>query len=211
MNRTYGMITMAVFLSVSFLFAESPYTKLNGSWISLSGTVVSTGHESFQLDYGEGIVTVEMDDWDWYDESKGIIDGDKVTVYGRVDDDLYEMTTIEASSVYLKDLNTYYYASAVDEEDYPYVITTWEEDYDINFSGEVTSINGREFTIDTGKRKLNVNTIKLPYNPLDKFGYQKIGKGDYVSVSGNMDYDLFEEKELMAESIVTLIEDPKSK
>ena len=39
-----------------------------------------------------------------------------MTVYGRVDDDLYETTTIEASSIYDQDLGTYFYASAADEE-----------------------------------------------------------------------------------------------
>jgi uncharacterized protein YdeI (BOF family) len=205
-----GWITTALLIgcmSVALSAAESPYTKLDGSWISLNGTVVSAGPASFELDYGQGLVTVEMDDWDWYQEGRNILEGDEVTVYGRVDDDLYEVTSIEASSVYVKDLNTYFYASAADEESEPYIVTTWVTDYDINVSGEVTSINGREFTIDTGNRKLTIDTYQMPYNPLDKYGYQKIGKGDYVSVSGNMDYDFLEDKELVAESIVTMIED----
>ncbi|MFP4521706.1 MAG: hypothetical protein ACLFQK_06125 [Fibrobacterota bacterium] len=69
---------------------------------------VAASDNSFELDYGEVIVTVEMDDWDWYKEGKGIIEGDEVTVYGAVDNDTYEMTTIEASSVYVEDLNAYF-------------------------------------------------------------------------------------------------------
>jgi hypothetical protein len=57
-----------------------------------------------------------MDDWDWYAEGKNLIDGDKVTVYGRIDDDFFETTSIEASSVYVESLGSYFYASAADEE-----------------------------------------------------------------------------------------------
>jgi hypothetical protein len=44
----------------------------------------------------------------------------------------------------------------------------------------------------------------MPYNPLDDKGYQKIEVGDVVSVSGNMDDDFLEGRELVAESIVTI-------
>ncbi|MFO7726270.1 MAG: NirD/YgiW/YdeI family stress tolerance protein, partial [Oceanipulchritudo sp.] len=91
--------------------AQDPYDQPDDTYISLSGTVSSSYDDSFVLDYGEGLVTVEMDDWDWYNDAYGIIEEDDVTVYGYVDDDLYETTTIEVSSVWVEDLNTYFYAS----------------------------------------------------------------------------------------------------
>ena len=103
--------------------AADPYTQPDDSWISVTGTVADTHDESFELDYGEGLITVEFDDWDWYNENAAILDGDRVTVYGAVDDDLYETRTIEAASVYVEGLNTYYYASATDEEDVPLEFT----------------------------------------------------------------------------------------
>ena len=42
------------------------------------------------------------------------------------------------------------------------------------------------------------------YNPLDDEGYQKIDVGDRVKVTGNIDNDLFEGKELMADSVIKL-------
>ncbi|MFP4521707.1 MAG: hypothetical protein ACLFQK_06130 [Fibrobacterota bacterium] len=100
-----------------------------------------------------------------------------------------------------------FYVSPVDEEDNPVIVTTWATDFDISLTGKVTEVDGREFTLDTGTREMQVDTRMMVYNPMDKFGFQKIEKGDIVSVSGNMDFDVLEQKELMAESIVTLIED----
>ena len=44
----------------------------------------------------------------------------------------------------------------------------------------------------------------MAYNPLDDKGYTKIRKGDRVSVTGEMDFDLFEGCELMARSVIVL-------
>jgi len=149
-----------------------------------------------------------MDDWDWYSKQYSYLPGDEVVVYGYVDDDLYEMTSIEASSVYVKDLNTYFYANPTDEEGMAESYVSFGLiDSDVQITGVVTSTKDREFTIDTGNRRITVETLNMPYNPLDNKGFQKIEKGDYVQVSGNMDYDFYETKEIMAESIVTLEED----
>lgn len=185
----------------------SPYTKPDGSWITLSGTVAAATDTSFTLDYGKGIVTVEMDDWDWYAEGNKIIEGDKVTVYGRVDDDLYELTSIEASSVYVENLNTYFYASAADEEgtiisDAPLVLS-W-----VSVTGEVTEIDGREFTVRMGPEStMTVDTAAMLYNPLDDIGYQQIEVGDRVRASGEIDVGFFDGRELEAASVVTLQQD----
>ena len=39
---------------------KSPYMQPDDTWISLSGTVTSVSRDSFTLDYGKGVVTVEM-------------------------------------------------------------------------------------------------------------------------------------------------------
>lgn len=215
MNRVIkGAVAALAFATMALptAYAQDPSTKMDGSWISLSGIIAKAGDESFVLDYGKGKITVEMDDWDWYKEGKALIEGDNVTVYGRVDDDLYQSTTIEASSVYVKNLNTYFYASDADEEDLAFsfvttpVVVAWME-----LTGTVTKIEGREFTLDTGNRTVRVDTSAMVYDPTDDQGYQKIRKGDRVKVSGNMDYDLFEKKELMANTIVTLAKDKTKK
>jgi len=67
-----------------------PYAKPDDSWISISGTVVNPKDDTFMLDYGQGTILVEMDDWDGVGEAYALIDGDRVTVYGAVDDGLFD-------------------------------------------------------------------------------------------------------------------------
>jgi uncharacterized protein YdeI (BOF family) len=187
-------------------FAVDPYEKADETWISLSGTVTSSGPDSFILDYGGGIITVEMDDWDQAAEGYQIMVGDKVTVSGCVDDDLFETTTVEASSVYVEDLNTYFYANSADEEDYDTFLTMTTP---INISatiiqGTVTGVHDDEFVVNTGLRAITVDTDEMPYDPLDDQGFQQIDIGDRVSVMGAMDERFWEGRKLVAESIVTL-------
>lgn len=187
--------------------AADPINEPDQSWVSISGTVTSSGDESFKLDYGDGILTVEMDDWDVYGEAYSVVDGDKVTVYGRVDDSLYEQEKIEASSVYIEDLNTYFYASSADEEEMgSWVVTPVVEPGEVTYIGKVESVNDSKdtFTIDTGATTLSVDTSLMLYDPLDDQGFQQIDKGDRVSVTGMIDNDFFDQGLLEADTIVTL-------
>lgn len=187
------------------LAAGSPYTNPDDTWINLSGTAVETGPSSFILDYGQGTITVEMDDWSWYEkDGYGLVEGDKITVYGKVDDGLAESNTIEASSVYVESLGTYFYADSADEEELNYsVVTPIVAGYTV-LTGTVTSTSKTEFTIDTDTQKMTIDTLTLGYNPLDQKGYQQVNEGDLATVTGDMERDLFKEMELMADSVVIL-------
>ena len=209
----YGL---AVFAAMVFATSaapaddENPYLKANETWINIDGTVESVSADSFELDYGTGVVTVEMDDGDRDADGYNLIKGDKVRVSGMVDDDLYETTTIEASSVYVENLGTYFYASAVDDEDVDTFITytTPIVVSDTVVQGTVTDVDtiGSDFVINTGERSLTVDTDSMPYDPLDDEGYQKIEVGDRVSVTGYMEQKFFEGREFSARSIVTLFD-----
>lgn len=204
-------LTLGLFTASGALAAD-PYAKPDDSWISLSGEVTAVTADAFGLDYGDGLVTVEMDDWDADADGFKLVDGDKVTVYGYVDDDLYETTTIEASSVFVENLGTYFYASGADEEDahLTYSVATPIVVGAFDLTGTVSSVNGREFTIDTGTAEMTVDTETMSYNPMDDEGFQKIEKGDRVTVYGDIDVDLFEKTEIDATSVLTL-EDASSK
>lgn len=187
---------------------ESPYLAPDGSWITLSGKVTSTTADTFMLDYGKGLVTVEMDDWDWFEENGEVLPGDKVTVYGEVDDDTFEGAKIEASSVYVESLGTYFYASASDEETFNDLDVAPTIDVgQMIVTGTVSSVNGSEFTIDSGIQEMTVDTALMPYDPMDDEGYQQIEEGDLVSVTGDVEDDTFESSEIMADTIVTLEDD----
>ena len=206
MKQSILTIAAAAYLAIPAIAAD-PATKADDTWISVSGTVKSVSPDTFVLDYGKGTITVEMDDWDADADAYKVVAGDKVTVNGIIDDDLFEKRTIEASSVYVEGLNTYFYASAADEEDTYVTVTTPVVVASTSLVGKVTEVNGREFTLDTGLRKIIVDTDEMSYNPMDDEGFQKIKKGDRVSVTGTIDTDLFEEREVKASTIVTLSKD----
>lgn len=185
----------------------NPRMQPDGSWVSIGGTVTSAGMDSFMLDYGDGMITVEMDDWDAYGDAWPISSGDQVTVYGAVDDDLYEAATIEASSVYVENLNTYFYASAADEEEFDAFYTmTPVEVGSMTLVGTVQKVMPEtgEFVIDSDLREVTVDVDPLLYDPLDDQGFQQIEVGDRVSVTGVVDYEMLDGHEFDATQVVTL-------
>lgn len=204
-----NLITAALLTSFAgtAMAAGDPSGLPDQASVVLSGTAVETTPSTFLLDYGKGTLTVEMDDWNWVDEeARGLIEGDKVTVYGRIDDGFAEARTIEASSLYIESLGTYFEASPSDEEEYPLARSlVLDVDGNTDVTGRVTSVSPmeEEFTIDSGARQVTVDTSSMTYDVLDDKGFQQVEKGDLVAVDGTMDDDLLESMELMAESVVT--------
>lgn len=199
----------ALVASPAALGQEDPYTAADDTWITLSGTVESTDADEFMLDYGDGIITVEFDDGDRDADAYKLLAGDKVTVTGKVDDDFIEMTKIEASGVYIDNLGTTFFASAVDEEtsdsvvaqvDVPVVVSS------ATIIGTVEKTGQEEFVVDSGLSEIRVDTESMPYDPLDNEGFQKIDAGDRVKVSGRIDSDMFSDNEFVADAVVTLDE-----
>lgn len=195
---------VAVLALAAPALATNPYAEPDGTWISLSGEVVNPENDSFILDYGESAVTVEMDDWSVDADGAALVDGDKVTVYGKVDDDFAEFTTIEAGSVYVERLGGYFYASAADEESLRFSIVTPIVVGDVELVGTVSSVGTDEFTINYGLKDITVDTSELINNPLDGKGMRKIGEGDLVSVDGSAEEDLFNNLELVADHVIIL-------
>lgn len=190
--------------------AKDYETMKDQTWVSLTGEVATTSDNSFVLDYGKGYITVEMDDWQWYeDEGEALLTGDNVTVYGEVDNDLAEEAKIEASSVYVKNLDSYFYASAADEEsgeaNVSFDVIAMDLTAPIDVNGTVTKVNdvADEVVIGSGKSKVVVDVSMLPTNPLDSIGFQKVTVGDYVSVSGEFTDDLTGGMQLQAERLTT--------
>ncbi|WP_373185547.1 hypothetical protein [Halopseudomonas sp.] len=186
--------------------AQTPRIEPDGSWISLSGEIENPGLNTFVLNYGDGSIVVEMDDWDRDADAAPLLDGDNVTVYGRVDQNLFTDTTIEASSVYVESLGTYFYASSVDEEEFvafdltptvPIVVGA------ISYTGTVSSVDGRKFTLNTGNRSITIDTNPMDYNPMDEVGYQQVEEGDVASVYGSMNTGVIGSRKLMANAVVT--------
>ena len=215
MKRTALTIAISSVLATAPLAAAAndyPRLEPDDSRVTLTGTVTSSTENTFMLDYGHGLITVEMDDWNWFEEEKDILPGDAVTVYGRVDDDLFDMATIEADSVYVQDLGTYFYGSPGDDQPRPVDLapTPYAESGDMVLSGTVTGVDGREFTINSGALRMTVDTSFMPYDPTDDEGYQQISEGDRVTVAGEVEATTFDQRELIADAVITLQDDSGS-
>ena len=204
--RTFNILLMTLALVFSIgAYAEKPTEKPKSypdyTWLNIDGTVDSVGPNMFVLDYGEGNITVEMDDVDRDADAYVLEKGNKVRVSGMVDNDLYENATIEASSVYVENLGTTFYTDAMKEEDsylagnLPVVVSRG------TVQGRITIVADDSFTLDSGDRQLTVKVNTMPYDPLDKVGYQQLEVGDYVSVGGAIQRGFFDHKILKATSI----------
>jgi uncharacterized protein YdeI (BOF family) len=212
-NTHYKAIfaTTSLLLAGPAALAAEPETAPEDTWVSVSGKVTEVNPQAFELDHDSGKITVEFDDWDSDADAYKLVVGDKVTVTGKIDTGLYEDRTIEGSSVYVDSVNTYYYASAADEEgDWEnwnsFVTITPIEGASTVLQGVVTAVMPDEdkFEISSGVMLLTVETEEMSYDPLDDEGYQQIEVGDRVSVSGEFNDEFFDGKVLEADTIITL-------
>jgi hypothetical protein len=206
--RNPWVLCAGVILAAPLALA-APRDRPDGSWISLGGTVASTGPDAFNLDYGTGTVLVEMDDRDTFPEGQALVAGDRVTVYGRVDDDLFEATKIEAASVYVDSVSTYYVASSRDEEDAAgagwFDLAAPLRPAAMLVRGTVTATGEDAFTLGQGGERIVVDTSQLADAPFDDAGWRRVDTGDLVRVRGLMTSEFLADGKLVAGSVVTLL------
>jgi hypothetical protein len=190
---------------------KNPYAAGDRTWININGTVEAVEADAFELDYGDGVITVEMDDGDRDADAYQLLRGDTVSVTGMIDDDFFTSTSIEAASVYVEEVGTTFYASAVDDEDIDRATMNGPGPVGVSeviVQGEVTDVSRASFVIDNGTRSIAIDVSRLGYDPLDDDGYQRIEVGDRVQVGGEITRDLFEDRELMADSVVEQLYGP---
>lgn len=184
------------------------HTAADKSPVMLTGTVKSVSDDEFILSYGSGDITVEMDDWRWDDErTKYIRAGERVTVTGMIDDDLFEGREIKANNIYVNADNMYFYREKADMfpmGTYGDMTSMGDGSY-VTMSGRVTAVNGKEITLtDANNVNTQVDLGALSYNPFDADGVQQIRNGDMIKVYGEIDKDFWERKEIVASSVVSL-------
>lgn len=208
--KNFIIATGILTLTTTVAFANLT-NKSNGEFVTLSGKVSDVKPHSFSLTNNGNKVLVEMDDYSsWVADGFKLVNGDQVVVSGKVDKDFLEKKKVEAGSVYVKNIDTYFFASSDDEEDFLSIPVSYSlvanlpEGAQIDLQGSITSVQGREFTVDTGIRKIVVDTQSLSYNPMDQKGFTKLALGDRVKVSGRIEDNLFETKEVAASYVTEL-------
>lgn len=213
-TTTMKSTTVTPIVSTNTAVNANVATAADQSPVVLTGTIQSVSDDEFVLSYGSGNITVEMEDWNWNGENmKNLRVGDRVTVTGQIDDDLFEGREIEADNIYLTASNVYYYregstASPIMGTAYrsPNTSTMAGDGTFVAMSGRVSNINGKEFTLtDENNMTMQVDTGELGYDPLDAEGVQRVREGDMIQVYGEVDEDFFERKEILASRVISLM------
>tara|TARA_B100001248_G_C27381606_1_gene457230 strand:- start:1201 stop:1734 length:534 start_codon:yes stop_codon:yes gene_type:complete len=174
----------------------------------LVGQVTSVAPRHVKLNVDGDLIYVEVDDYDWDADGYKLAKGDQVIVRGKIDHDFLERKKVEASSIYVKNIDTYFYANSDDEEGamtyatYLFDIETLPDGASLDVVGKVVSVGEEEFTVDTGWRRLKVDTDEMKFDPLDEVGLIKINKGDKVKVAGVLDKNFWSSNELEAKYII---------
>lgn len=200
----------AVLFSVDALSGEvDPYGMEDEAWITIHGTVDNVSADRFDLDYGDDTVLVELDDADADADAYGLITGDEVSVTGRIDRDFFELTKIEAASVHVKNLDTTFFASEVDEEFHDLLNPRAELPLPLNRTvvwGTVSRIHIGGFQLNTGDGIVRVDIEFLPSAQVDGEDLRWLDEGDRVKVIGKISTTLFEGRKLKAYSVVELVD-----
>ena len=201
----FGTVLVAMgLLPLAAVLAQDPYEQVDQTWIRINGEVETAGRHFFVPDYGEGRIVVDVADGSRDAAGYVLEDGDRVTVTGIVDDDLFKTTTIDASSVYIQHLDTYFYAQPVLDDSPMVAVTTPVVIAETVLQGRVNRVGEQQFTIDTDERQVTIQVDEMNNDPLDEEGYQQVTEGDLVSVTGTVKADFLEGRVIKARSVTTI-------
>ena len=215
----------------------NPYAYPDQARVVLTGVVAAESGDIVVLDYGDGSITVELDDQDAFNEAELVEPGDRITVNGLIDRDFREIPSIEADTLFIHESGTLYTdMSYADEEDLyadegPYAAyddysvrtlayaypATPADGAQLSVMGTVTDIEGNDFVLDTGVWYLQVETAEMEASPVGlthdiemRTGERfVIEEGDTVRVTGEFDASTMENSELRAQSIVRVYDASK--
>jgi len=178
-----------------------PREMRDGGWIRIHGVVSGMPQpNAFDLDYGYGKITVEMDDWSPEPDGYKLVAGDEVEVTGRIDQTLLDRTTVEAAKVYVENYEKTYYANAKDEEEPFQEMTQSTEVASTVLQGTITKMTEGHFTIETGDLTIQVDATNLSQD----FDQAKLEVGDVVHVAGMMERSFFADREFKATRVLRI-------
>ncbi|MEM6640708.1 MAG: hypothetical protein AAF610_12505 [Pseudomonadota bacterium] len=176
----------------------------DATWIILSGTIKTAAADAFVLDYGAGVIVVEMDSADGGARGAALNRNDDVTVLGRIDADAFEAVSIEAAAVHVAGVDTPFVASSIDDEEELRLASSLAASEDrntVSVIGHVKTVSDTTFTLDNDRFPLVVDVSQLEIDLSDAAGSFQIEPDDRVRVSGSVGHDWLHRRELVADSI----------
>ena len=181
----------------------SPYQLKDRADIKLTGRVTEAFTNTFTLDYGKGSITVEVDDYDSYEEGYNIEKGDQVIVTGKIDADLGQERTIEASEVYIPAVDLRIEACSHDEEDHRVEVFTQRlsNGTEVELRGVIKNIESGVCTIQSSKGELEVRLSDLRQQKVET-----LVLGQAIKVSG-----VYKKRLLRNDMILAQVVEPSTK
>ncbi len=176
-------------------------------YVTISGVVGEIkDSDEFQLIYNGGTIMVDTND-KWpnlftHGAENTIKSGDKVRVTGEIDDNLFEKKEIEATSVSHEGTNysRMYWTEETNNWPYDRRMGKSFDDREISLTGYISAIeDDNEFVLNYESGTIDVETEGLNITETNTLNI-----GDRVTVYGEIDKDLFAEKELEANRIYRL-------
>lgn len=170
--------------------------------ITVSGTIVNADEDEFDLLVGDETLTVEIEDDIRDGGAYTLSDGDRITVTGSVDDDLFEGKELEATAIYIEKIGTTFIVDDDYAGDHGMVAGRNLGEY-VELTGTVTEVDGddEEFRVRGDLGSFTVEVDELDNDPFDDDDYLQIRVGDTVRVVGEIDDDWLEGREIEANSV----------
>jgi uncharacterized protein YdeI (BOF family) len=184
----------------------------NDAYINLSGTVAAIkDSDTFELKHTGGSIMVDTNDtWpDLFADNTATLlkAGDRVSVTGRVDNNMFSSNEIEAyqltvnGSTFDRVYTNQDYAPGNDDDYMAYYNSYGaglEDDQDVRLSGKISRVIDTEsFTLRYGNGEIKVKTDEVDFS-----NTPNLKVGDSVVVFGEVDDGWFQKKELEADRIM---------
>ncbi len=194
---------VAMTTKVSDLADQSP--------IVINGTIGEIRDDEFDLNYGpNSSITVELDRFNWTDNATDYLKtGQKVTIDGFIDDDLFEGREIEAYNMHLHQNSTYYFTDTENAtvSDYTSSGVPLEDGAYITVTGTVTDVKPAQFSIITSagdEFSIDAKDLDPPLRLTE--GTYFVAPGDRVNIRGNFDMRYYQNKTVYADRVIKLVD-----
>ncbi|MDB2674038.1 DNA mismatch repair protein MutH [Akkermansiaceae bacterium] len=146
-----------------------------------------------------------MDDYDPNLEAFNIVKDDRVVVVGRIDADKGQKRSIEAASVYVKNIGKAFFASPDDDEEAVVDLRKATlEGTQLVSAGKVTSLTKNALVLNTGYQLLTVSTQGIGRDSTDDPVPAEIRKlmiGDQIRIFGALTDGFMDSDKLIASKV----------
>ncbi len=186
-----------------------PAALPDNSYVTISGTVAEVlDADEFTVNYSGGTIKVDTNDaWPnlFRKEALEMLKpGDRVTITGKVDDNLFARKEIDASSISHqgKTYSRVYSQTPYDTAYYGYWPYYGWDDKMYNDNVSISGTVSRVIDDDEFEMKYGTGTVKVDTSALNVDANRLLQVGDRVMVYGDMDDNWFSKRELDADYLV---------